>query len=181
MANLDASESSAQGRVQAWAEGLQMFKSHPLFGVGFGRYTDFNRLVAHNSFVHTLGELGLLRDVCLRGHGLLVLPQQPPSASLTGAEGWGEDLWQSGLALAVCAMFLSRQYSVMLFVWLALSAGYAAADGGGVATAAAAPAVHLARIAAMTAGGVICTYIAVRSVRRFGRLERTRDMASQTV
>ena len=69
MANLDASESSAQGRVQSWAEGLQMFKSHPLFGVGFGRYTDFNRLVAHNSFVHTLGELGFLGAFAFVGMG----------------------------------------------------------------------------------------------------------------
>ena len=69
MANLDASESSAQDRVQSWAEGLQMLRAHPLFGVGFGRYTEFNELVAHNSFVHTLGELGLFGAFFFVGMG----------------------------------------------------------------------------------------------------------------
>lgn len=165
MAGLDASESSAQGRIQAWAEGLQMFKSQPLFGVGFGRYTDFNRLVAHNSFVHTLGELGLLGTFAFVGMGYWFFLSSR-RCQLTGAEGWKEDLWQSGLALAICAMFLSRQYSVVLFVWLALSAGYlhlmAAAPQRSPR-----PAVHLARIAAITAGGVICTYVAVRLFGQF--------------
>jgi O-antigen ligase len=160
MAGLDASESSAQGRIQAWAEGLQMFKSQPLFGVGYGRYTDFNRLVAHNSFVHTLGELGLLGTFAFVGMGYWFFHSSRRYRFMS-ADGWGEDLWQSGLALAICAMFLSRQYSVVLFVWLALSAGYLhlTATAAGRSPR---PTVHLARIAAITAGGVICTYVAVR-------------------
>jgi O-Antigen ligase len=161
MANLDASESSAQGRVQSWAEGLQMFKSHPVFGVGFGRYTDFNRLVAHNSFVHTLGELGFLGTFAFVGMGYWFF-QSSRRPQPGGAGGWGEDLWHSGLALAVCAMFLSRQYSVMLFVWLALSAAYVQLMAAPSRLPPPRPAVHLVRIAAITTGGVICMYIAVR-------------------
>jgi hypothetical protein len=37
-----------------------MFKSAPLFGVGFGRFTDFHDITAHNSFVLCLAELGLV-------------------------------------------------------------------------------------------------------------------------
>lgn len=159
MAQLDASESSAQNRVQSWAEGLQMFKSHPLFGVGFGRYTEFNELVAHNSFVHTLGELGLLGSFCFVGMGYCFFINTSRAIGEHG--GWGEDLWQSGLGLAVCAMFLSRQYSVVLFVWLALSGGYVQ-----VMTSLEPPAprlsLQLTRIAAITAGGVLSTYVMVR-------------------
>src|SRR5262249_3890747 len=124
MANLDASESSAQDRVQSWAEGLQMLKTHPLFGVGFGRYTEFNQLVAHNSFVHTLGELGLLGAFFFVGMGYWFFHSTSGSRAVDG-NAWGQDLWQSGVALGVCAMFLSRQYNVLLFVWLALASGYA--------------------------------------------------------
>jgi putative inorganic carbon (hco3(-)) transporter len=159
MAHLDASESSAQNRVQSWAEGLQMFKSHPLVGVGFGRYTEFNDLVAHNSFVHTLGELGLLGSFCFVGMGYWFFINTGRAIGEQG--GWGEDLWQSGLGLAVCSMFLSRQYSVVLFVWLALSGGYVQ-----MVTRRTPPeprrTLHLTRIAVITAGGVLSTYVMVR-------------------
>lgn len=60
MDDLDPDEESAFGRVDAWYEGLDMFKTHPLFGVGFGNFTDYNYLTAHNSFVLVLAETGFL-------------------------------------------------------------------------------------------------------------------------
>jgi putative inorganic carbon (hco3(-)) transporter len=47
-------------RIEAWAHGLGMFKSAPLFGIGFGSFTDLNDITAHNSFVLCLAELGLV-------------------------------------------------------------------------------------------------------------------------
>jgi O-antigen ligase len=54
--------SAADGadRLEAWANGLEMFKSAPLFGIGFNTFTDFNEITAHNSFVLCLAELGIL-------------------------------------------------------------------------------------------------------------------------
>jgi O-antigen ligase len=54
--------SAADGsdRLEAWANGLEMFKSSPLFGVGFNNFTDLYEITAHNSFVLCLAELGLL-------------------------------------------------------------------------------------------------------------------------
>jgi O-antigen ligase len=54
--------STAEGadRLEAWANGLEMFKRAPLFGIGFGAFTDFNDITAHNSFVLCLAELGLV-------------------------------------------------------------------------------------------------------------------------
>jgi len=54
--------SAADGadRLEAWANGLVMFKSAPLFGVGFNGFTEFNDITAHNSFVLCLAELGIL-------------------------------------------------------------------------------------------------------------------------
>ncbi len=57
---ISASEESAHGRIEAWYEGFQMLKSSPLFGVGFDRFTEYNALTAHNSFVLALAELGVL-------------------------------------------------------------------------------------------------------------------------
>jgi O-antigen ligase len=54
--------SAADGadRLEAWANGLEMFKSAPLFGIGFNGFTDLYEITAHNSFILCLAELGLL-------------------------------------------------------------------------------------------------------------------------
>ena len=54
--------SAADGadRLEAWANGLEMFKSAPLFGIGFNGFTDQYEITAHNSFVLCLAELGIL-------------------------------------------------------------------------------------------------------------------------
>ncbi|WNO09052.1 O-antigen ligase family protein [Teredinibacter sp. KSP-S5-2] len=57
---IDADEESAEGRLEAWYDGFQMLKGSPLFGVGYGQFTDHHYLTAHNSFVLVFSELGLL-------------------------------------------------------------------------------------------------------------------------
>jgi O-antigen ligase len=54
--------SAADGsdRLEAWANGLEMFKSAPLFGIGFNSFTDLHEITAHNSFVLCLAELGIV-------------------------------------------------------------------------------------------------------------------------
>lgn len=61
---IDAEEESAEGRLEAWYDGFQMLKGSPLFGVGFGGFTDHHHLTAHNSFVLVFSELGLLGYFC---------------------------------------------------------------------------------------------------------------------
>lgn len=58
MSGLSSNEESAQGRLEAWHAGFQMFKSNPLLGVGQDMFLDYNNLTAHNSFVHVMAELG---------------------------------------------------------------------------------------------------------------------------
>jgi hypothetical protein len=47
-------------RSELWSEGMLMIKSNPLFGVGYRMYSEEAGLVAHNSFVHSTAELGLI-------------------------------------------------------------------------------------------------------------------------
>ena len=56
---ISADEDSAAGRVEAWYEGFQMLRAHPLFGVGKGQFTDHHNLTAHNSYMLIMAELGL--------------------------------------------------------------------------------------------------------------------------
>jgi O-antigen ligase len=49
------------GRVALWGTGLQVFKAHPLFGVGPGNFSNFNGnfQTAHNSYILGMAELGV--------------------------------------------------------------------------------------------------------------------------
>jgi O-antigen ligase len=57
---IDTSRGTSAERIQLWAEGLSLFRSHPVFGIGMGHYQQEFGLVAHNSFVHCYVELGML-------------------------------------------------------------------------------------------------------------------------
>lgn len=52
-------EGTGQERIKLWSQGLGMLRSAPLFGIGQNRYAEEAGLVAHNSYVHCFGELGL--------------------------------------------------------------------------------------------------------------------------
>jgi O-antigen ligase len=55
------SAGSGTDRMDLWSEGLDLLKSHPLFGVGYNRMPDYtsNGLTAHNTVVVCVAELGL--------------------------------------------------------------------------------------------------------------------------
>lgn len=57
------------GRVAAWATGLEVFKAHPLLGVGVGNFGNYNStgLTAHNSYVLGLAESGFTGYFCWIG------------------------------------------------------------------------------------------------------------------
>ena len=54
----EISAESGADRTELWSGGLQLLKSHPLFGVGFGNFGDYFGHTAHNSVVVCAAELG---------------------------------------------------------------------------------------------------------------------------
>jgi O-antigen ligase len=125
---MNSQENSAQSRIEAWGQGLMMLKSKPVFGVGYSRFTEFHRKVAHNSFVQTAAELGLfgalvfvamydnLFRILNRGRlGAAALPAPVLSAS------WMNAMIASAAGMIVCGFFLSRQYVAVPFIMLAMA------------------------------------------------------------
>jgi O-antigen ligase len=133
---IDASESSAAGRVDAWYEGLQMFQSQPIFGVGAGNFADYNELTAHNSFVLVLAETGIVGFtvwMAFVGYCFWMMytlyrhqPELPDAAS---EASWNVERALGGtLLVALCgffaaAFFLSRSYVIILYFTAALVVG----------------------------------------------------------
>lgn len=129
---ISSKEQSAAERIEAWSVGLELLKWKPVFGIGYGNFTDHNPLTAHNSFVLCFSELGLLGYFLWIGMIVLTykslstaidcLPSRNPSRQMV------ELLRNSLVGFLVCAWFLSRTYQPVLYFLLALcvSAWYCA-------------------------------------------------------
>ena len=146
MQELDASEASAAGRVDAWYEGIHMFTANPVFGIGPENFADNNaNLTAHNSFVLVLAETGILGftiwlafvGYCFRMMYVVVrqrarvpgaLPEAQPDPAVE--RQWHDDravtmaLLLSLVAFFVAAFFLSRSYVIVLYLLAALVVGH---------------------------------------------------------
>ena len=117
-------EESAKQRIEAWYEGLMMVRSSPLFGIGYGNFTERHYLTAHNSFVLCFSELGFVGYFCWIA--MLVLAFKATSLVADHAPVGSEERKAGGLlrssfvGYVTCAWFLSRTYQPTLYVMLAL-------------------------------------------------------------
>jgi hypothetical protein len=119
-----ADEESAGGRIDAWSEGLRMLFTHPVWGVGYGNFTDFHYYTAHNAFVLCFSELGLvgyffwmgILVIAFKGLNQMMLV----SVESSDQYRWASVLRTSMLGFLVCAFFLSRTYVPNLYILLAL-------------------------------------------------------------
>ena len=167
---IDAGESSAQSRIQSWAEGWAMLKYHPVTGVGFGQYTEHHIKVAHNSFVHTFAELGLLGALCFVGmfywyfKGLRLIPENNSDLA-----SWRRGLIASAAGALTCGWFLSRQYVPLFYVLLALGA-CAATFGVPVEEKQAlrAGTRDVTSIGLLTVAGLLVVYVSIRTLGIWG-------------
>ena len=125
LTTISASEESAYGRIDAWYQGIQMLKSSPLFGVGYGMFTDQFVRTAHNSYVLVAAEEGLvglflwvaLIYSCFKG--LAILKKKNPQV-INYAAGIEASLF----GFLSASFFLSRSYQAILYVMLALASSF---------------------------------------------------------
>lgn len=122
-------EGSAAGRIVAWGSGIAQLKKFPLFGAGFEQFTEYNDLTAHNSFVLCFAELGLfgyffwLGLILITGWGLESLARLPRKTAADAEFGRYLTTVRASLySFLVTAWFLSRTYTVTLYILLALGA-----------------------------------------------------------
>ncbi|MCC6538347.1 MAG: hypothetical protein IT162_12400 [Bryobacterales bacterium] len=120
---------SDDGRIMAWSAAITMFKTHPLFGVGFNGFLENHDLATHNSFLLCLAELGTLGFFCWMGLTIVTMMHiNQLIAKCTGRPELAEVL---RLALSIrlalvgflfSSWFLSRTYTVTFYMLVALAA-----------------------------------------------------------
>src|SRR5579864_238914 len=132
---------SGADRLSLWGTGLALFKSSPLFGIGYNQF-DVGGQTAHNSVVLCLTELGLIGYFFWIGiivftfvhlNGVMRAEKAEETDSIEDAEGHPsrqEELQRfaslarlSLTAFLAAAWFLSRAYVATL--WLVLGIGIA--------------------------------------------------------
>jgi len=140
----DISASAGEDRTSLWGSSLEILKSHPLFGVGFGRLADYLGLTAHNSVAVCAAELGLfglffwcfflfptLRDALAiastgklsEGEAIVEAPGPFPRPAKKvevfekdDANRIGRLVFLSLVGFLLCGWFLSRAFVMTLFL-----------------------------------------------------------------
>jgi|TARA_R110000772_G_scaffold35032_2_gene84667 O-antigen ligase len=131
-------DSSANGRLEAWYAGIQMLMSNPLFGVGKGQFFDHHGLVAHNSYIHVAGELGVPGYSLWGGAliftvltGYLFIKASKPKESETIIDDkntafenerlLNKTLFFSMIGFMITGFFISRMFTLTLFIFMGMA------------------------------------------------------------
>lgn len=134
-------DTSGSGRREVWTEGLKMFKSNPVFGVGWGRFGEHASAgkTAHNSLVLAFAEMGLVGLFFYVGMFYVTMRDlhridklEPPEDAddeetdvLRSDQALVRALYASLWGFTAAAFFLSRTYNQVPYVLIGMSAAFA--------------------------------------------------------
>jgi O-antigen ligase len=135
-------DSSANGRLEAWYAGMQMLMSNPIFGIGKGQFYDYHGLVAHNSYIHVAGELGVpgyslwggaLIFTVLTGYLFIKATKNDEVATKEQLETdsaardfnnerlLNKTLFFSMIGFMITGFFISRMFTLLLFIFMGMA------------------------------------------------------------
>ncbi len=128
MSTISPTEPSAYGRIVAWKTAFEMLRSSPVFGVGAEAWgTKYQSLVAHNSFMHCAAEVGLfglaawVMLILVTMRNLHFVSRSDPASGGSGVGTFAEKIFFAGLSYVITMLFISKTYSSLLFIIVALA------------------------------------------------------------
>ena len=129
MSQLSSEEDSSYGRIEAWYQGVEMFKNAPFFGVGYKMFTDYHYRTAHNSMVLCLADTGFFGYFILTAlfyfsfTGLNKI--RKIERTISGTEfirTYSCAIQSSLIGFIAAAFFLSRTYILLPYMLIAFAA-----------------------------------------------------------
>ncbi len=126
---VDAASSSVE-RYEAWLAGLEMFRSSPLWGIGFGQFNEYHFLTAHNTLILVFAELGIVGTfvfsmliwISLKTP-IVILKRYSRHPEARVAVIWSVALLASMAAILAGSAFLSFAYHYILWIFMGLAGG----------------------------------------------------------
>jgi O-antigen ligase len=122
-------------RLAIWSDGMQFFKSSPVWGIGIRGYMDRNIMTAHNSYLLCAAELGMVGYFLWMSMVLVTLIQLNRVPKIVGQSNPGLARWAVALSVSLSgymftSFFLSRTYDLPLFLLLGMSGAIVTEAGG---------------------------------------------------
>jgi len=127
-------DESASGRLEAWYAGILMLLSNVLLGVGRGNFIEVHERTAHNSYILVAAELGVpgyslwggaLLSTLLTGYLFIrhisLLKPEDLSKNIKEELAVNKALFFSMVGFLITSFFLSRSYTVLLFIFIGMS------------------------------------------------------------
>jgi O-antigen ligase len=127
MTQLTTTEESAYNRMLAWSQGYAIFAQNPIFGAGAGSwYEKYRTLVAHNSFIHCVAELGLfglapwvmLAFISIKN---LWFVAKDRGENLCPIKTYANAILLAMFAFLFASLFISKTYHALYFLLLGLA------------------------------------------------------------
>jgi putative inorganic carbon (hco3(-)) transporter len=122
MGALSTSEESAANRMDLWYEGILLFKSNPIFGVGHGMFMEELPQTAHNSYVLAFSELGFVglflwvALIYISMKGLLLVQSRDERL-----KDYALGIQSALVGFCSAAFFLSRTYVILPYMLFAMA------------------------------------------------------------
>jgi O-antigen ligase len=130
-ADLSLDTETSRERIPLWNDALDLFRAHPVLGVGQGNFERAEGLVAHNSFIQCFVELGWVGGGCfVAGFYLAMrivlqrLAPNPAAAPLGSSLAFRPYLAAAIAAYVIGMMSLTRSYLVPTYLMLGLATAY---------------------------------------------------------
>ena len=115
---------STMDRLECWWVGLHLAVGAPVFGVGYGQFTEYHYLTAHNSFILAAAELGLPGMLLWTsiGYVAMKIPIEALRAQVAPvARVWAIALLASVTGLLLGSFFLSYAYKDVFWLYVGLT------------------------------------------------------------
>lgn len=121
ISQINTTEESAIGRLEAWIAAFQMFKTSPIYGIGPLNFTDHYFITAHNSYMLALSETGILGLFCFLG--ITVVPCWQGIKMIFNSENAVDDdllipLIAGYIGVCFSMFFISRTYVLLPYMML---------------------------------------------------------------
>jgi O-antigen ligase len=135
-------DASADGRLEAWYAGILMLINNPIFGIGKGQFMEEHGLVAHNSYIHVAGELGVpgyslwggaLVFTLLTGYLFIKATKNIELENTDNTKKkvitpecqneltMNKTIFFSMVGFIVTGFFISRMYTLLLFIFMGMA------------------------------------------------------------
>ena len=161
MESIADKEHSAAGRIDAWQEGIEMIKEHPLFGIGKGEWLNYHRRLAHNTFVQMMGETGLVG--LFFWLAMLYLMFRTLVQTLKKLEDPQQQSLVTGILVATCGFLIVSWFiTTTQFDWTYIFAGLTAATAVANNVRTALSWKDVRWITVIMLGGFVAVYVTVR-------------------